>query len=266
MLNLKYLLTLTQRQGLFYWREVRDVMTVHEVAALTGVSVRALHHYDRIGLLPPAAVSEAGYRLYDEGSLERLSAILLFRELEFPLKDIRAILDSPTYDRNRALDQQIELFRLKAEHLENLIDLAKGIKLTGVKHMCFNAFDTKKIDEYARQAKASWGQTPAYREFEQKSAGRTKEEENRIANGLMEILGAFGGMADMDPAGEAAQAQVAKLRDYISANYYTCTDDILRSLGRMYAGGGSMTENIDAAGGPGTAEYAHRAIEACCKH
>ena len=103
------------------------MMTVGEVSALTGVSVRALHHYDRIGLLPPAEVSEAGYRLYDDKSLERLSAILLFRELEFPLKDIRAILDSPVYERNRALDQQIELLRLKAEHLENLIDLAKGI-------------------------------------------------------------------------------------------------------------------------------------------
>ena len=132
--------------------------------------------------------------------------------------------------------------------------------------MNFTAFDTKKIDEYARQAKASYGQTPAYKEFEQKSAGRTKEEEHHIADGLMEILGAFGGMADTDPAGEAAQAQVAKLKDYISAHYYTCTDDILRSLGRMYAGGGSMTENIDAAGGPGTAEYAYRAIEAWCNH
>ena len=242
------------------------MMTVSEVSALTGVTVRTLRHYDSIGLLPPAQTTEAGYRLYDEASLERLSAILLFRELQFPLKDIRAILDSPAYDRNRALDQQIELLRLKAERLNDLIDLARGIKLTGVKHMSFTAFDTKKLDEYARQAKASWGQTPAYKEYEQKSAGRTREEEHRIANGLMEILAAFGGMTGTDPAGAAAQAQVAKLRDYISANYYTCTDDILRSLGRMYAGGGSMTENIDAAGGPGTAEYAHRAIEACCKH
>ena len=239
-------------------------MTVGEISARTGVSVRALRHYDRIGLLPPAAVSEAGYRLYDEGSLERLSAILLFRELQFPLKDIRAILDSPVYDRNRALDQQIELFRLKVEHLENLIDLAKGIKLLGVKYLNFTAFDTEKIDEYARQAKASYGQTPEYQEYLQKSAGRTKAEEDGIARGLMEILAAFGGMAGADPAGEAVQAQVAKLKDYISAHYYTCTDDILRSLGRMYAGGGSMTENIDAAGGPGTAAFEARAIEAWC--
>ena len=242
------------------------MMTVHEVAVLTGVSVRALHHYHRIGLLPPAAMSESGYRLYDEGSLERLSAILLFRVLEFPLKDIRAILDSPRFDREKALDQQIELFRLKIEHMENLIDLAKGIKATGVRHMNFTAFDTQKIDEYARQAKASYGQSAEYREYEQKSAGRTREEEQAVGEGLMEILAGFGGMLDQDPAGAAAQARVEELQSYISEHLYTCSDSVLLGLGRMYAGGGAMTENIDAAGGPGTAEFAFRAIEAKYKH
>ena len=67
------------------------MMTVHEVSKLAGVSVRALHHYDRIGLLHPAEVSDAGYRLYDDTALERLQFILLFKELEFPLKEIREI-------------------------------------------------------------------------------------------------------------------------------------------------------------------------------
>ena len=102
------------------------MMTVHEVSELTGVSVRALHHYDQLGLLKPAEVTEAGYRLYDEDSLTRLQSILLFRELQFPLKDIGAILDSPSFDRNKALDQQIRLLELQKEHLDNLIDLARG--------------------------------------------------------------------------------------------------------------------------------------------
>jgi DNA-binding transcriptional MerR regulator len=240
------------------------MMTVGEVSALTGVSIRTLHHYDRIGLLPPSAMSEAGYRLYDDASLERLSAILIFRELQFPLKDIHAMLDSPDYERNRALDQQIELLRLRAEHLENLIELAKGIKLLGVKHLDFTAFDTRKIDEYARQARASYGQTAEYKEYMQKSAGRTKEEERQLGIALMALLAAFGGMLDLDPASELPQAQVAKVKAFITENMYTCSDGILRNLGRMYAGAGSMRDNIDAAGGPGTAEYAHRAIEAWC--
>ena len=241
------------------------MMTVHEVSALTGVSVRALHHYDAIGLLRPSAVSEAGYRLYDDSALERLQHILLFRELQFPLKDIRAILDSPGVERDRALEQQIELLKLKREHLENLINLARGLKATGVRKTDFTAFDTKKIDEYARQAKASWGNTAEYREFEKKSKGRTREEERALAAELMGILAAFGGMRELDPADPAAQAQVKKLQDYISAHYYACSDAVLAGLGRMYAAGGSMTENIDAAGGPGTAECAARAIEAHCR-
>ena len=109
--------------------------TVHEVGQLTGVSVRTLHHYDDIGLLKPTEVTEAGYRLYDDTALERLQHILLFRELQFPLKDIKEILDSPDFDRNRALEQQIELLTLKKEHLENLIIFARGIKCIGVRYM-----------------------------------------------------------------------------------------------------------------------------------
>lgn len=119
--------------------------TVNEVSKLTGVSIRTLHYYDKIGLLSPSKVTEAGYRLYDDTALERLQQILLFRELEFSLKEIREILDSDKFDRNKALEQQIKLLTLKKEHLENLIRFARGIKQTGVKSMDFNVFDTKKL-------------------------------------------------------------------------------------------------------------------------
>jgi len=242
------------------------MMTVHEVSELTGVSVWALHHYDKLGLLKPAAVTEAGYRLYDEGSLVRLQSILLFRELQFPLKDIGAILDSPSFDRNKALDQQIRLLELQKEHMENLIDLAKGIKGMGVKPLTdFKAFDTRKIDEYARQAKASWGQTPEWKEYEQKSKGRTKEQTAAISEGMMDIFRAFGAIRDEDPASEEAQALVSRLQSYITEHFYTCSDQILLGLSKMYGGGGSMTENIDTVGGPGTGEFAQAAVEAWCR-
>lgn len=148
--------------------------TVKEVSKLTGVSIRTLHYYDSIGLLHPTKTTESGYRLYDDTALERLQHILLFRELQFPLKEIKGILNSPQFDRNKALEQQITLLELKKEHLENLIDLARGIKMIGVKKLDFSAFDTKKLDEYAKQAKASYGQTEEYKEFEEKSKNLTK--------------------------------------------------------------------------------------------
>ena len=241
------------------------MMTVQKVSQLTGVSIRTLQYYDRIGLLPPTEYTDAGYRLYDDAALETLQQILLFRELEFPLKDIRKIIESPDFDRGKALEQQIELLTLRKEHIENLIDLARGIKLLGVRHLKFDAFDTKKIDEYAAQAKASWGNTPAYKEFEEKSKGRTKEQDRDISLGMMNIFAEFGAIRTTDPASEEAQALVKKLQDYITENFYTCTDEILNGLGKMYSGGGEFTKNIDNYGGEGTAEFAHQAIEIYCK-
>lgn len=132
------------------------MMTVNEVSKISGVSVRTLHHYDHIGILPATQVTEAGYRLYDDHALERLQQILIFKELEFPLKEIKEILDSPDFDRSKALEQQIQLLEMKKAHLQNIIDFARGIKAIGVKTLSFEVFDTKKIDEYAKQAKDTW--------------------------------------------------------------------------------------------------------------
>ena len=240
--------------------------TVKEVSELTGVSVRTLHYYDSIGLLRPTQTTESGYRLYDDTALERLQSILLFRELQFPLKEIKTILDSPSFDRSRALEQQIELLRLRKEHIENLIDLARGIQMIGVKPLDFSAFDTRKFDDYAAQAKAMWGTTPAYREFEQKSKNRSRETERHLNEALMDIFQAFGAVRTREPSDERPQQLVRQLQAFITENFYTCTPEILRSLGMMYAGGGSMTENIDHAGGTGTAAFTQRAIEHFCAH
>ena len=241
------------------------MMTVNEVSKLTGVSIRTLQYYDRIGLLRPTRYTEAVYRLYDETALETLQQILLFRELEFPLKDIREIISRPDFDRNKALGQQIELLQLKKEHIENLIDLAKGIKLLGVKTMNFDAFNTKKIDEYAAQAKASWGETPAYKEYEEKAKGRTREDDQKIYADMIGIFAEFGRIRTSDPASREAQDLVKKLQAYITEHMYTCTKEILSGLGRMYAGGGDFTENIDSYGGEGTAAFTSEAIKIYCQ-
>lgn len=239
--------------------------TVHEVSQLSKVSVRTLHYYDSIGLLTPSNVTESGYRLYDDTALERLQHILLFRELGFPLKEIKRILDSSDFDRNRALEQQIELLTLKKEHIENLIDFARGIKAIGVKYMDFSAFDTSKIDEYAMQAKALYGNTELYKEYEEKVKEKSKTDIQILNQDMMQLFAEFGEMKSDTPASDKVQEQVKKLRDFINDNFYTCTNQILKMLGKMYSGGGSITENIDDAGGKGTADFVHKAIEIFCK-
>ncbi len=241
------------------------MMTVNEVSKLTGVSIRTLQYYDKIGLLHPSDHSVAGYRLYNEKDIEKLQQILLFRELEFPLKDIHEIIDSPDFDREKALKQQIELLIMKRDHINDLLTLARGIQLTGGRGMDFTAFDTGKIDEYTRQAKESWGATKEYKEFEAKNSNRTLSEIKSMGDKLMALIAEFGNMKDRDPADPVVQKQVSKVQDYITENFYTCTREILYGLGRMYAGGGEFTKNINEAGGEGTAEYAAEAIAVYCK-
>lgn len=127
--------------------------------------------------------------------------------------------------------------------------------------MDFKAFDTRKIDEYSKRAKELWGQTPEYKEYEEKTKNWTEDDEVTVANEFMKIFVEFGQMKEMNPSDKQIQAQVKKLQDYITEHFYTCSVKILQGLGRMYAGGGELTENIDAAGGTGTAEFASKAID-----
>lgn len=235
--------------------------TVTEVSRLTGVSVRTLHHYDAIGLLKPTEVTEAGYRLYDDAAIELLYLILLYRELEFPLGQIRQILHAPDYDRNRILEQQIALLEEKVRHLKNRITLAKGIKMIGVRYLDFENFDADQIDDYAAQAKTLYGKTDAYKEFTKKSAGRSRDQEKALGDQVMDFFVRLGAMKDQDPGSEAVQDWIRELQAFFTEHYYTCTPQILKSLAEGYAGGGSLNENIDAAGGKGTGEFARQAIE-----
>lgn len=240
------------------------MMTVHEVSKLAGVSIRTLHYYDKIGLLHPTGYTDAGYRLYSDADLERLQHILLFCELEFPLKDIKAILNSPDFDRGKALQQQIELLQLKKEHIENLINFALGIKMLGVKHMDFKAFDRSKLDEYSRQAKELYGNTPEYKELKEKQKNRTDDEEKLLADRFMLLFKEAGEIKDTDPASEPAQDLVRRIQGFITEHMYTCSDQILRGLGKMYSGGGDFTKNIDEYGGEGTGEFVDKAIQIYC--
>ena len=239
--------------------------TVQQVSNLTGVSVRTLHHYDQIGLLKPTKITEAGYRLYDDDALRKLQTILFFRELEFPLKQIGEFLNNPAFDTQKALSDQIRLLELRMEQLEKLISHARQIQKTGVIPMDFSAFDKSKQETYAAEAKKRWGNTDAYKEFEEKTAGQSQAQQNAAADGLMAIFARMGTIRTADPASAEAQALVKQLQEYITANYYTCTKQILRGLGMMYIAGDEMTANIDAAGGEGTAQFAHEAIEIYCK-
>lgn len=239
--------------------------TVSEMSRLSGVSVRTLHHYDHLDLLRPARVADSGYRYYDEEALRRLHCILLYRELGFPLRQIARMMDSPAFDRQEALRQQIDLLEMRVERLGRILDLARNMERTGVDMMSFDAFNHDQIDRYAREAQQRWGHTDAWQEYGAKSQGRTRQEEQVYGQGLMQVLAGFQGLKHLRPDDDEVQAQVKRLQDYITEHYYTCTPQILAGLGMMYAAPGEMQQNIDQAGGEGTAAFAAEAIAAWCR-
>lgn len=234
--------------------------TVHEVSELTGVSVRALHHYDAVGLLKPTAVTEAGYRLYDDAAIARLQSILLFRELEFPLKSIKAILDSPEFDARAAMLEQIKLLELRREQIDRLILLARETIETGEINMDFSAFDKSEFERYAAEAKQKWGGTAQYAEYDKKPQG----EKLAAADALMAKFAEIGALRALSPDLVEAQSAVRELQSFITEHFYTCTDEVLAGLGLMYTADERFKSNIDSAGGSGTAEFLGKAIEIYC--
>ncbi len=240
--------------------------TVKEVSKVTGVSVRTLHHYDAIGLLKPSKVTEAGYRMYDDTALSRLQNILLFRELQFPLKEIKAILDSPDFDPSEAIAQQIRLLELQYKHLGELLAFAREIQSKGVTNMDFDVFDKNEIEKYKAEVMAKWGNTKAYQEYAQKDIAGEEVRYDKSANELMAIFSELGGLKHLTPDSHEVQKKISELQKFITGHYYVCTNEILKGLGQMYVDDERFRKNIDRAGGDGTAEFVSRAISVYCSN
>ena len=197
-----------------------------------------------------------------------MQEILFYRELDFPLKDIAAILSSPEYDKQTALTEQKQLLMLKKERLERLISALdsamKGEDIT------MTAFDNREYEEkrsqYAKEAKEKWGGTAAYKESAEKTKDYSKEKWNEITSAMEDIMAEFaecnknGSAADS----EEAQALVRKWQGFITASYYTCTNEILAGLGEMYVADERFQANIDRHGN-GTAEFMREAIRCYCR-
>ena len=238
-------------------------MQIKEFAELTGVSVRTLHYYDETGLLKPAFVDkQTGYRHYDEASLLRMQEILFYRELDFPLKVISEMLSAEDHDRQKALSDQKYLLTLKKQRLERLIE-AVDSAMKGENMM--NACDNREYDQYKDEAKQRWGGTDAYREYEKKNKGRSKDSSRVLFDGMEDVMHEFA-LCMMDgasPDSGAAQALVKKLQAYITENFYACTTPILSGLGQMYVADERFKNNIDKHG-EGTAAFISEAIEIYC--
>lgn len=246
--------------------DIPKKMKINKVAKLTGVTVRTLHYYDEIGLLHPYEITEAGYRLYNTESLEKLQQILFFRELDFELNQIKEIMSDPNYDKMLALAKHKELLIKKKERLDKLIELADSA-LKGEINMSFKEFDKsefeKSKEKYAQEVKERWGHTSAYTQSQEKTKNYDGAKWQSIQEGIASVFRKFADIKNTKPDSDEAQGLVKEWKELISSNFYDCTNEILMSLGQMYVQDERFTENIDQYG-EGTAEFISKAIEVYC--
>lgn len=243
--------------------------TVGELARLTGITVRTLHHYDEVGLVRPSQRTSAGYRMYDDGDVLRLQQVLLLRELELPLDEIAAVLDDPTYRRADALRRHREVLVTKRARLDAMVQaLDAALRLEEGRAMqpddvksLFEGFDP---EEYADEAREKWGETEAFKE----SARRTKKYgKAEWAQIRAESDAIYARLAELRRGGAAiddarVRAAVEAHREHISRWFYPCSPKMQRGLAELYVADPRFTANLDKAGGEGFARFLHDAIVA----
>lgn len=241
--------------------------TVSEVARLAGVSVRALHHYDEIGLLEPSERSDAGYRLYARRDLDRLQEILFFKELEVPLEDIGVLLSGGALDRRAALELQRDLLRQKAVRLEAVIasvDRALESERTGIqmdKGEMFEVFGDFDPAEYEDEVQERWGETDAYKESARRTATYTKADWERFKQESEEIGLALAAAMDTGLPADSAEAMdaVERARLQIDTWFYPCSHEMHNNLAEMYIADPRFTATYEKQR-VGMAQYVHDAI------
>ncbi|MEU8919115.1 MULTISPECIES: MerR family transcriptional regulator [Streptomyces] len=241
--------------------------SVGQVAALAGVTVRTLHHYDEIGLLQPGERNHAGHRRYGDDDLDRLQQILFYRELGFPLDEVAALLDDPHTDPQQHLRRQHDLLTERigklqkmAAAVEHAMEARKmNVRLTPEEK--FEVFGDFDPDEHAAEVEERWGHTEAYKESQRRTAAYTKEDWQRVTVGLDAI---HREMADLLAQGVAADSAAAmdvaeEHRQFICGAYYDCSPEMHTCLGEMYVTDERFTATYEAIR-PGLAVYMRDAI------
>jgi DNA-binding transcriptional MerR regulator len=244
-------------------------MNVGEVAALAGVTVRTLHHYDRIGLLSPSGRTGAGYRQYSPADLDRLHQVLLYRELGFPLEEVATLLDDPAADPEAHLRRQHALLRDRLDRTTAMVAAvekemearAMGISLTPEER--FEVFGEHDPAQYDAEVEERWGDTDAYAQSKRRTAAYSKDdwlaikaEQEEIGHRFVRVMQS-GAAPDSEEAMDVAEAH----RQSISRWFYDCSPEMHAGLGRMYVEDERFTATYEAMA-PGLAQYVSTANQA----
>jgi MerR family transcriptional regulator, thiopeptide resistance regulator len=246
-----------------------DANTVGAVAALTGVSVRTLHHYDHIGLVVPSVRTSAGYRGYTDADIERLHLVLVYRSVGMPLDEIRALLDDPGADELEHLRRQHALLLEQADRLAHTIKAVEqlmnahrsGIQLTAEEQI--EIFGTTAFsEEYAAEAEERWGQTDAWKQSQQRVSKLGKDDWIAVKAEADELLDALARAKRAGVRPGSAEADDLAVRHRASIErFYDCGDEMHRNLVQLYLADERFTRYYHDVE-PGLAQFLHDIVVA----
>jgi len=240
--------------------------TVGRVAALSGVTIRTLHHYDEVGLLSPVGRSAAGYRIYEDRDLERLQRILFYRELGFTLDEISTIVDDPRTDALGHLRRQRGLLNERIERLSAMVEAidyeleARTMDIPLTPEERLEVFGEFRPEDYAEEAEQRWGETAAYKESQRRVASYTKEDWQALKAEEKEIRARLAAALEsgLAPDSEEAMAAAEAHRQHISSWFYECSYEMHRGLTEMYVSDERFRSNYDSQT-PGLADFIREA-------
>lgn len=242
--------------------------TVHQLAKIAGVTPRTLRYYDRVGLLSPAGHGKNGYRYYGEKEMVRLQQILFFRELEFPLDDIRRMMSRPDFDVIAALGDQKKLMQLKRARIDGLLNsldrtimsMKDDTKMGGEE--LYDAFKDDDVKQYQDEVKQRWGDGEAYKQSMKKVGKMTKAEMDKLKEDGKKFTQTLADAMDKDVASDEVQTLIAKHHEGINF-FYECKTEMYRGLGQMYVDDPRFTAYYDKFR-PGLAHFVRDAIAVYC--
>ena len=250
-----------------------DGRTVGAVAALVGVSVRTLHHWDRIGLVTPSGRTWSGYRVYDDDDIARIHRVLVYRESGFPLAQIGELLDDPDVDESTHLARQRALLVERISHLQEMVSAVDRLKEALDMNSPLNPearaeiFGTDWNEQWQTEVEERWGDTPQWEQSRQRAA-RMSQEQWRAVKAGTDVLNADlaeAKRACVIPDSREAAVLVERHRESIS-QFYDCTHSMQVLLARMYRQDPRFAQTYDALE-PGLTEWLVRAVEAnACAH
>lgn len=212
--------------------------TVKQLAKLAGVTPRTLHYYDEIGLLPPSAHGQNGYRLYGDEALLQLQQILFYRELDFSLEQIKEILERPDFDLLNALQNHRAALLDRAGRLSTLIDTVdrtiqhlRGEGEISPKDL-YSGFDEEQQKQRAEQAQQRWGERAA--QSQKRWTAYNRAEKNDIMVRMSEISQNLASLMGSSPASPQVQEWIDRWYRHINTYFYDCSLEIFEALGHAY--------------------------------